>query len=63
MLIAAQMHHFVYLVAVIDWYARRTLAWPMTLDFCTDALEEVPARHGTLEVFNSGQGSLFTSVH
>lgn len=56
---------FAYLVAVIDWYSRRVLAWrlsnTMTVDFCVDALQEALARHGTPEIFNSDQGSPFTS--
>jgi putative transposase len=55
---------FVYLVAVIDWFSRRVLAWRVSLtletDFCLEALEEALAR-GTPEIFNSDQGSQFTS--
>ena len=57
---------FVYLAAVIDWFSRRVLAWrvSITLDaaFCVDALEEALARFGTLEIFNTDQGSQFTSA-
>ena len=53
-----------YLVAVIDWYSRRVLSWNLsnTLDasFCVEALQEA-LRHGTPEVFNTDQGSQFTS--
>ena len=51
---------FLYVVAVMDWASRHTLAWRLsnTLDggFCVDAL----ARHGTPEIFNTDQGSQFT---
>ncbi len=57
-------HGFLYLVAIIDWYTRRVLSWRLsnTLDvhFCLDALEEALAI-GTPEVFNTDQGSQFTS--
>ena len=56
---------FLYLVAIMDWASRYVLAWRLsnTLDasFCTDALEEVLARHGAPEIFNTDQGSQFTS--
>ena len=56
---------FLYLVAVMDWASRYVLAWRLsnTLDasFCTDALEEALARHGAPEIFNTDQGSQFTS--
>lgn len=56
---------FCYLVAVMDWASRKVLAWRLsnTLDasFCVDALEEAIARYGTPEIFNSDQGSQFTS--
>jgi len=52
---------FVYLVAVIDVYSRRILAWricnSLTADFCVEALEDAVARHGAPEIFNSDQGS------
>jgi putative transposase len=57
---------FVYLTAVVDWFSRRVLSWRLsiTLDvsFCLDALEEALARHGKPEIFNTGQGSQFTSA-
>ena len=57
---------FLYLVAVIDWASRAVLAWRLsnTLDtrFCIDALEEALARFGTPEIFNTDQGSQFTST-
>jgi putative transposase len=56
---------FCYLVAIMDWASRRVLAWRLsnTLDpsFCTDALEEGLQRYGTPEIFNTDQGSQFTS--
>ncbi len=56
---------FVYLVAVMDWYSRRVLSWRVsnTLDtsFCTEALEEAIERYGAPEIFNTDQGSQFTS--
>jgi putative transposase len=56
---------FVYLVAVIDWYSRKVLAWRVsnTLDsgFCVDCLEQALQGYGTPEIFNSDQGCQFTS--
>ena len=56
---------FVYLVAIIDWATRKVLAWrlsnTLTADFCVDALEEALARYGRPEIFNTDQGSQFTS--
>jgi putative transposase len=56
---------FVYLVAVIDWRTRRVLSWRLsnTLDsqFCVDALEDAIVKHGPPEIFNTDQGSQFTS--
>lgn len=56
---------FAYLVAVIDWYSRRVLSWrisnSMEAQFCVDCLEEALRRHGKPEIFNSDQGSQFTS--
>lgn len=56
---------FVYLVAIIDWYSRRVLSWrlsnTMTTDFCLDALNEALTRHGKPEIFNTDQGSQFSS--
>jgi putative transposase len=56
---------FVYLAAVIDWYSRRVLAWRLsnTMDsgFCVDCLEEALQHYGTPEIFNTDQGSQFTS--
>ena len=57
---------FLYLVAVMDWATRRVLSWRLsnTLDarFCTDALSEALQRYGRPEIFNSDQGSQFTSL-
>jgi putative transposase len=56
---------FVYLVAIIDWASRRVLAHrvsiSITADFCVEALEEAIAKYGTPEIFNTDQGSQFTS--
>ncbi|GBU15170.1 hypothetical protein AwPolaro_05480 [Polaromonas sp.] len=56
---------FAYLVAVIDWYSRRVLSWRIsnTMDaaFCVDCLEDALRAHGKPEVFNTDQGSQFTS--
>jgi putative transposase len=55
---------FVYLVAIIDWFSRKVLAWrlsnSMAADFCVEALEEALARYGTPEIFNTDQGAQFT---
>jgi putative transposase len=57
---------FVYLAAVVDWFSRKVLAWKLSItlsaDFCIEALEEALARHGRPEIFNSDQGSQFTSI-
>ena len=56
---------FVYLVAIMDWYSRKVLSWrisnTMDADFCVDSLEEAIRTHGKPEIFNSDQGSQFTS--
>ena len=56
---------FLYLVAIIDWASRAVLAWQLsnTMDtsFCIAALDEALARHGKPRVFNTDQGSQFTS--
>lgn len=55
---------FLYLTAIIDWFSRFVLSWKlsnqMTVDFCLDALE-CAWQHGRPEIFNSDQGSQFTS--
>ena len=57
---------FVYLVAIVDWFSRKVLAWRLSItlsaDFCVEALEEALARHGKPEIFNTDQGSQFTST-
>ena len=57
---------FVYLVAILDWHSRRVLSWrlsnTLTTDFCLDALREAITRYGTPEIFNTDQGSQFTSA-
>ena len=57
---------FVYLVVVMDWASRHVLSWrlsvTLTSDFCVAALEEALARFGCPEIFNTDQGSQFTSV-
>ena len=56
---------FVYLVAIVDWFSRRVLSWrvsiTMDVGFCVEALEEALARYGKPEIFNTDQGSQFTS--
>ena len=56
---------FVYLAAVVDWFSRRVLAWRLSItlqaEFCLEAVEEALARHGRPEIFNTDQGSQFTS--
>jgi putative transposase len=57
---------FVYLAAVVDWASRRVLAWrvsiTMEVAFCLEAVEEALAKYGRPEIFNTDQGSQFTSV-
>lgn len=57
---------FVYLAAVLDWATRRVLAWrvsiSMNTDFCIEAVEEALAKYGRPEIFNTDQGSQFTSA-
>ena len=57
---------FVYLAAVVDWFSRRVLAWrvsiTMAVDFCLEAVEEALAKHGKPAIFNTDQGSQFTSA-
>src|SRR5204862_6789919 len=56
---------FVYLAAVVDWFSRRVLSWRVSISleaaFRVEAPEEALARHGRPEVFNTDQGSQFTS--
>lgn len=57
---------FVYLAAVVDWYSRRVLSWKIstTMDthFCVEAVEEAVDRFGKPDIFNTDQGSQFTSL-
>lgn len=57
---------FIYLAAVVDWFTRRVLAWRVSItleaDFCIEAVEEALMRHGAPEIFNTDQGSQFTSI-
>jgi putative transposase len=59
-------HGFAYLVAIIDWYSRKVLSWrlsnTMEATFCVDCLEDALRMHGRPEIFNSDQGSQFTSA-
>jgi putative transposase len=56
----------VYLFVILDWYSRRVLSWrlsnTLTTDFCLDALEEAIALYGCPDIFNTDQGSQFTSA-
>jgi len=56
---------FVYLVVIMDWVSRAVLAWrasnTLDADFCVEALEEALSRYGRPEIFNTDQGSQFTS--
>lgn len=57
---------FTYLVAIVDWFSRKVLAWRVSItmeaDFCVEALEEALARFGKPEIFNTDQGSRLTSM-
>ncbi len=57
---------FMYLVAIKDWYSRKLLSWRLsnTMDtsFCLDALEEAMYKYGKPEIFNTDQGSQYTSI-
>jgi putative transposase len=59
-------HGFVYLAAVVDWATRRVLAHRVSItmeaEFCVEALEEALAKYGKPDIFNTDQGSQFTSV-
>jgi putative transposase len=56
---------FAYLVAIVDWYSRAVLSWRLSntleADFCVEALREAIERYGTPDVFNTDQGTQFTS--
>ncbi|WP_153039907.1 DDE-type integrase/transposase/recombinase, partial [Pseudovibrio sp. WM33] len=55
-----------YLVAIIDWYSCKVLSWRLSITmeatFCIEALEDALAKYGKPEIFNSDQGSQFTSI-
>jgi putative transposase len=57
---------FLYLVAIMDWYSRKVLAWrlsnTLTADFCVAALEHALARYGVPQIFNTDQGCQFTGA-
>ena len=57
---------FVYLIAVIDWFSRRVLSWKLSItmdvSFCLEALDEALKKYGKPEIFNTDQGSQFTSI-
>nr|WP_316653158.1 IS3 family transposase [uncultured Gellertiella sp.] len=57
---------FVYLCAVVDWFSRRVLSWRLSITmetaFCIAAVEDALARHGKPDIFNTDQGSQFTSI-
>ena len=57
---------FVYLTAVMDWFTRRILAWrlsnTMEASFCIDAVEEALQNTAAPQIFNTDQGSQFTST-
>ena len=58
-------HGFMSLVAIMDWYSRRVLAWRVSNTFdsdcCVEALEDALTRDGPPEIFNTDQGAQFTS--
>jgi putative transposase len=57
---------FVYLVAVMDWFSRRVLAWRLSItmetDFCVAALQDAMERYGCPQIFNTDQGVQFTAA-
>ena len=57
---------FVYLAAVVDWFSRRVLSWRLSITleaaFCIEAVEEALAQYGKPDIFNTDQGSQFTSI-
>ena len=59
-------HGFMYLVAIMDWASRHVLAWrlsnTMDAEFCVEALEAALSHYGKPEIFNTDQGSQFTSL-
>jgi putative transposase len=59
-------HGFVYLAAVVDWFSRKVLSWRVSItlevDFCLEAVEEALAKFAKPEIFNTDQGSQFSSA-
>ena len=59
-------HGFLYLVAIMDWHSRKVLSWRLSTTqdtlFCVEALEEAIERYGRPDIFNTDQGSQFTST-
>ena len=57
---------FVYLAAVVDWFSRKILSWKLSItmdvSFCLEAVEEALKKHDKPEIFNTDQGSQFTSM-
>jgi putative transposase len=57
---------FVYLAAVVDWFTRRVLSWRLSItlevDFCIEAVKEALNQYGRPDIFNTDQGSQFTST-
>ncbi len=58
-------HGFIYLVAIMDWHTRHVLSWRLSTtqdtSFCLEALEEAVEKYGAPDIFNTDQGSQFTS--
>lgn len=56
---------FLYLVAIMDWFTRKILSWrlsnTMDAEFCIEALQDALTRYGAPEIFNTDQGSQFTT--
>jgi putative transposase len=56
---------FIYLAVVLDWFSRRVLSWGVSITmeaaFCVETLDDALARHGKPDIFNTDQGSQFTS--
>jgi len=57
---------FAYLIVVLDWFSQRVLSWrlsnTLTTDFCLEAVEEAMVLYGRPDIFNTDQGSQFTST-
>ena len=58
-------HGFVYLIAIMDWFSKKILSWELSITadryFCISALEEALRKYGNPDIFNTDQGSQFTS--